>query len=182
MDPPDSPHVASQAIPSLKRNLNDVGWEYGILCDTKNSDRIKCKLCSKEMSGGVYRMKEHIAHIPGNVVACPKSLKTDQVKCRNAIIEARKKKVSKKHEGDLLRAEVNIDMQKLGDELEEDLGNLKPCNFQGPMDRFATTIYPEAPLRTQKKIPKHQFCTFQGENSSIASVLCKVDVSIRYSF
>lgn len=130
MDPSASQPVDSQATPSLKRNSNNVGWEYGILCDPKNSDRVKCKLCLKEMSGGVYRIKEHIAHISGNVTACPKSEKDDQIKCRNAIIEAKKKKVTKKHKDDMLRAEVNIDMQKLEDELEEKLGTLKPSQFQ----------------------------------------------------
>ncbi|KAF3586047.1 hypothetical protein F2Q69_00028417 [Brassica cretica] len=42
------------AVMSLKRNSNDIGWEYGILCDAKNPDRVKCKLCSKEMSGGTF--------------------------------------------------------------------------------------------------------------------------------
>ncbi|KAF8097856.1 hypothetical protein N665_0280s0055 [Sinapis alba] len=143
--------VAPATTLPLKRNSNDIGWEYGILCDMKNPDRVKCKLCSKEMSGGVYRIKEHIAHIPGNVAACSKSSKDDQAKCRKAIAEARKKKVTKKHESDLLRAEVNIDKQELGDELEENFGTLKPCNFQGPMDKFATSIRPEAFLGTQKR-------------------------------
>ena len=146
-----SEKVAPTTQPSLKRNSNDVGWEYGILCDPKNPDRVKCKLCLKEMSGGVYRIKEHVGHIPGNVTACPKSLKDDQVKCKNAIVEAKKRKVAKKHEGDMLRAEVNIDRQKNEDELEENFGPLKHLKFQGPMDRFATTINPEAPLGTQMR-------------------------------
>ncbi|CAN6904891.1 unnamed protein product [Brassica oleracea] len=55
----------------LKRNSNDVGWEFGVLCNPKNVDKVKCKLCGKEFSGGIYRMKEHIAHVKGNVSACP---------------------------------------------------------------------------------------------------------------
>lgn len=103
------------------------------------------------MSVGVYRIKEHVGHIPGNVTACTKSLKDDQVKCKNAIVEAKKRKLAKKHEGDMLRAEVNIDRQKNEDELEETFGPLKDRKFQGPMDRFATTMNPEAPLGTQMR-------------------------------
>ncbi|CAE5959162.1 unnamed protein product [Arabidopsis arenosa] len=41
----------------LKRNSNDVGWEYGILYDSKNPDRVKCKLCGKEMGGAILEAK-----------------------------------------------------------------------------------------------------------------------------
>ncbi|CAN6813214.1 unnamed protein product, partial [Brassica oleracea] len=64
--------------PPLKRNSNDVGWEYGVLCDARSLDKVKCKLCGKEFSGGVFRMKEHIAHLKGNVSACPVSSPIDQ--------------------------------------------------------------------------------------------------------
>ncbi|KAF2558460.1 hypothetical protein F2Q68_00014761 [Brassica cretica] len=47
------PEVPPAVMP-LKRNSNDIGWEYGILCDAKNPDRVKCKFCSKEMSGGTF--------------------------------------------------------------------------------------------------------------------------------
>ncbi|KAL8530447.1 hypothetical protein ACS0TY_007474 [Phlomoides rotata] len=77
---------------TLKRKSKDIGWEYGILYDPKNFDKVKCKLCGKIMSAGVHRIKEHIARIPGNVMACPKSSAEDQAKCRNAINEAKNKK------------------------------------------------------------------------------------------
>nr|VDD20646.1 unnamed protein product [Brassica oleracea] len=48
--------------PRLKRNSNDVGWDYGVLCDARFPDKVKCILCGKEFSGGIYRMKEHIGH------------------------------------------------------------------------------------------------------------------------
>ena len=85
----------SECSSVLKRNSNDVGWEYGALVDPNNLDKVKCKLCSKKFSGGVYRMKEHIGHISGNVAKCPKSSKEDQEKCRQAILEARNKKKRK---------------------------------------------------------------------------------------
>ncbi|CAH9140124.1 unnamed protein product [Cuscuta epithymum] len=145
--------ASSDVVSSLpKRNSEDVGWKYGMLCDPKNLDRVRCISCSKSMSGGVYRMKEHIAHITGNVAPCPKATKEDQEICRNAIMNARNKKRKKKKEEDMLRAEVNIDdRQQLEDDLEEELGVLKGPNFLGPMDKFATVINPEASLGVSKK-------------------------------
>lgn len=48
-------------ITHLKRDSNDVGWEYGVLCDPRNPDKVQCKLCKKEMSGGVFRIEAHIS-------------------------------------------------------------------------------------------------------------------------
>ena len=40
----------------LKRNSDDVGWEYGVLVDASNKDKVKCKLCDKEMRRGIHRL------------------------------------------------------------------------------------------------------------------------------
>ena len=92
--------------PRLKRNSNDVGWDYGVLCDARFPDKVKCILCGKEFSGGIYRMKEHIGHLKGNVAACPKSTKGDQEKCKKALAEAKNKKSMKRKHEEALRAEV----------------------------------------------------------------------------
>lgn len=55
---------------TLKRNSDDMGWEFAVLIDPDDLQRVKCKLCGKEMSGGVTRMKEHIAQIKGGVTSC----------------------------------------------------------------------------------------------------------------
>lgn len=81
--------TGTSETPALKRNSKDVAWEYGMLCNPSNPDKVKCKLCGKLFSGGAFRIKEHIAKIPGNVSACPLSTKDDQEKCKNAIDEAK---------------------------------------------------------------------------------------------
>ena len=53
-----------------KWKSNDVGWEFGILIDEKNQDRVQCTLCVKVFSRGVYRLKEHVANMQGNGVLC----------------------------------------------------------------------------------------------------------------
>ncbi|KAL6192034.1 hypothetical protein ACLB2K_038421 [Fragaria x ananassa] len=77
---------------SLKRNSEDVGWEFGALVNPSNVDKVKCKLCGKALSGGIHRLKQHIAHIKGNAAPCNKSSDEDKKKCKLAIEEAQSKK------------------------------------------------------------------------------------------
>jgi hypothetical protein len=100
--------LESTATKELKRKSTDIGWEYGVLADPNKLDSIKCLLCEKVMSGGVHRLKHHIAQITGNVALCPKATKDDQIKCRNAINEVKGKKKGKQEDDDALRADVNI--------------------------------------------------------------------------
>ncbi|ESQ29475.1 hypothetical protein EUTSA_v10023973mg [Eutrema salsugineum] len=137
--------------PALKWNSHDVGWEYGVLNDPKNPDKVKCLLCGNEFFGGVHRLKLHIAHKKGVVSSCPVSTKADQEKCMKAIDESKEKKNLKRKLEEALRAEVNIKKGNNVDELEEELGTLNAPHFQGPMDRFASNINPEASLATQKR-------------------------------
>ena len=113
-----STKASSDAASVLKRKSNDVGWEYGMLIDPKNMDKVKRKFCGKVMSGGVYRIKDHINHIFENVYACPKSSLNDQAKCKNAIAEGKSKKKNKK-EDDLMRSFVNISKREEGDDEDE---------------------------------------------------------------
>jgi hypothetical protein len=60
----DSTSASSQ---TLQRNSDDMGWEFATLIDPLDLQRVKCKLCEKEMHGGVNRMKQHIAGIKWQV-------------------------------------------------------------------------------------------------------------------
>ena len=140
----------SASSPVLRRKSNDVGWEYGALVDPNNLDKVKCKLCSKTFSGGVYRMKEHIGHISGNVAKCPKSSKEDQEKCRQAILEARIKKKKKEKDVSEVREGVNIG----GDEEEEirEIEGLesRPPRHRSPLDRWTVTTPPDSSVSDGK--------------------------------
>jgi len=41
-------------------NRFDVGWQHGIDVD-KNSRKVLCKYCQKIISGGIFRLKQHLA-------------------------------------------------------------------------------------------------------------------------
>ncbi|CAA0812145.1 hAT transposon superfamily protein [Striga hermonthica] len=132
----------------FKRKSDDIGWNYGVLADPYNKDRVKCVLCSKVMSGGIRRLKEHIGQISGNVVSCKKATKEDQAKCRNAINESKAKKMKTKEVQEELLSSVNI--KGLNVESSQQCEKAKEFHSLGPMDRFATTINPEASLNVTK--------------------------------
>ncbi|XP_019152269.1 PREDICTED: uncharacterized protein LOC109149078 [Ipomoea nil] len=136
--PPNQTQSVGSSQPSttstiIKRKSNDVGWDYGVLNDpTKSLDKIKCLLCKKVMSGGVYRIKEHIAGISGN---------------------------NKRAEELNIRAEVNIGSHESlsntptnsidVDELQES-EQMRPPRPIGPMDKFANQINPEISLSSRR--------------------------------
>ncbi|KAH6756320.1 hAT transposon superfamily protein [Perilla frutescens var. hirtella] len=114
----------------LKRNSDDVGWNYSMLIDAKNMDKVQCIKCGKKMSGGIYRIKQHIAQIKGSVASCTKASKEDQEICRKAINEAKLKKKRKKDEDEELRSQVNVhnDPREEAidvDQLQESFGSMK---------------------------------------------------------
>ena len=48
----------------------DVGWKYGVRIGGSRQ-QIMCKYCSRSVSGGVTRLKQHLAHRKGQVSRCP---------------------------------------------------------------------------------------------------------------
>ncbi|ONM08004.1 hypothetical protein ZEAMMB73_Zm00001d033598 [Zea mays] len=92
---------APEGVSGLRRNSDDVGWEYGVLVDINNKDKVKCILCDKQMCGGVYRLKQHIAQEGKNAKKC-QGMKTTkeklleaQEKCKKALDEAKRKREEK---------------------------------------------------------------------------------------
>ncbi|CAI9299539.1 unnamed protein product [Lactuca saligna] len=138
----------------LKRNSNDIAWEFAICPDPTNLDKLKCTLCGKVYSGGASRMKQHIAHVKGNVAPCQKSTKDDQLRCRDAINEGKLKKKGKQAHDEALRSEVRFDTNENisidTDEIENNFGSLREPYVIGPMDNFANTLNPEESLKSGK--------------------------------
>ena len=136
---------STEAVNLLKRNSDYVGWEYGVLVDANNKDKVKCKFCDKEMrEGGIYRLKEHLAHVGKNVKKCtsttPQALEAKE-KCKKAI-EAAKRKREEKNVRELeLREEVNV--SRVGEESEEVtcVGSSQPHKL-GPIDKWTRAIDP----------------------------------------
>jgi hypothetical protein len=127
----------------LKRNSDDVGWDYGVLVDASNKDKVKCKLCNKEMRGGIHRLKTHLAHEGKNVKKCtartPEALEAKE-KCKKALADAKRKREEwTVHELEL-REEVNV-FRVGGDSQEVTcVGSSEPHKL-GAIDRQMDTCY-----------------------------------------
>lgn len=50
----------------------DPGWEHGIAQDERKK-KVGCNYCGKIVSGGIYRLKQHLARLSGEVTYCDKA-------------------------------------------------------------------------------------------------------------
>jgi hypothetical protein len=133
-----------EAVNLLKRNSDDVGWEYGVLVDANNKDKVKCKFCKKEMRGGIHRLKQHIAHDAKNVTKCP--AKTPlyfkaREKCKKAIADAKRKREDRLVHELEIREEVNV--SRVSSEEVTCVGSSEPHKL-GPIDKWTRAIDPKA--------------------------------------
>ncbi|KAF7142788.1 hypothetical protein RHSIM_Rhsim05G0096600 [Rhododendron simsii] len=49
---------------------DDIGWKFGKMVEN-NRNKSQCIFCGKIVSGGITRLKEHLAHKKGQVSSCP---------------------------------------------------------------------------------------------------------------
>ncbi|KAK4848660.1 hypothetical protein QYF36_015794 [Acer negundo] len=55
----------------LRSTYVDPGWEHGIAQDVRKK-KVKCNYCGKVVSGGIFRLKQHLARLSGEVTHCEK--------------------------------------------------------------------------------------------------------------
>ncbi|GKV19783.1 hypothetical protein SLEP1_g30003 [Rubroshorea leprosula] len=77
--------TSTSSSSSLKRKLDDVGWDYGELCDSKDLNAVKCNFCRSIFKGGIYRLKCHLAHYGTNFKKCQKVLDEAKKRCWEAL-------------------------------------------------------------------------------------------------
>ncbi|XP_042045782.1 uncharacterized protein LOC121792059 isoform X3 [Salvia splendens] len=70
----------------------DPGWDHGVAQDDKKK-KVRCNYCGKVVSGGIYRLKQHLARLSGEVTYCDKAPDEVRLKMRENL-EGRR--VSKK--------------------------------------------------------------------------------------
>lgn len=49
---------------------DDIGWKFAKVVPG-DRHRTYCKLCGRKISGGITRLKQHLAYMKGQVRACP---------------------------------------------------------------------------------------------------------------
>jgi hypothetical protein len=50
---------------------DDVGWHFGNIVQGRGRNTVQCKFCQTIITGGITRLKEHLAHMTGEVKVCP---------------------------------------------------------------------------------------------------------------
>ncbi|XP_047333879.1 uncharacterized protein LOC124937630 [Impatiens glandulifera] len=64
--------MIEKMTPHRTSGLVDPGWEHGIAQDDRKK-KVRCNYCGKVVSGGIYRLKQHLARISGEVTYCDKA-------------------------------------------------------------------------------------------------------------
>ncbi|CAD6340354.1 unnamed protein product [Miscanthus lutarioriparius] len=138
--------IGTKATNLLKRNSDDVGWEYGVLVDASNKDKVKCKLCDKEMRGGIHRLKEHLAHEGKNVKKCtartPQAMEAKE-KCKKALADAKRKREEETVHELEIREEVHVSRVGTYSDEVSCAGSSEPHKL-GPIDKWTRAIDPKA--------------------------------------
>ncbi|XP_039803888.1 uncharacterized protein LOC120667987 [Panicum virgatum] len=128
----------------LKRKSSDIGWEWGRLCDPNDKNRVKCLLCGQESTAGIYRLKQHLAHVGTSIVKCPKVSEEVKQKCKRNLDETAKKKKDKQQHDREVRE--NVQLATTEDEVievESLAGSSSTPRKLGPMDKFTRPIDPK---------------------------------------
>ncbi|XP_073036746.1 uncharacterized protein [Primulina eburnea] len=142
----------------LKRDSGDIGWDTAVLVDPQNHKSVKCTLCGKVTTGGIYRHKIHISGILGKgVKACTKATGEQKEKCRLALEDNKSKKREKLLNESKLRNDVVMSLNICEDEDDEiaiiERGSKKRSTDMGPMDQFAKPInVDDASMSANKKM------------------------------
>jgi len=66
-----------------------------VLVDPNNLNVIKCKLCDFVVKAVIYRLKQHVAGIRGEVRSCPAATDEDKAKCNKVVDDSKKAKKGK---------------------------------------------------------------------------------------
>jgi hypothetical protein len=113
----DFKFVIAYSSPSRRlSDSNDVGWEYEVLVDPLNKEKVQCLLCDHCSSGGIYHLKQHVGHVGSVVAKCKKTIPEAKDKCKKSLEEAPRKRKEKIAHDLNLREEVNV--SRVGEEDE----------------------------------------------------------------
>ncbi|XP_037484298.1 uncharacterized protein LOC119363099 isoform X2 [Triticum dicoccoides] len=128
---------------ALKRKSNDVGWNYGKLCDVTNKERVKCDFCGHISTGGINRFKLHITGTTSSVLSCLRSTPEAKAICQRALDAYEAKKVAKKKHTAEVRADVHVTALNEARDGRESVcvgSTSSEPNKLGPMDKFVRPI------------------------------------------
>ncbi|CAN0879198.1 hypothetical protein LINGRAHAP2_LOCUS12898 [Linum grandiflorum] len=105
----------------------DPGWEHGISQDDRKK-KVKCNYCGKIVSGGIYRLKQHLARVSGEVTYCDKAPEDVYHKMKQNLQGSRSSRKPRLHE-DEEQAYLNLQYE------DDDDSNLPASAPSFPVSR-----------------------------------------------
>ncbi|KAL8151308.1 hypothetical protein V2J09_021116 [Rumex salicifolius] len=91
--------VGGDMPPLRSSGFVDPGWEHGVAQDEKKK-KVKCNYCGKVVSGGIYRLKQHLARVSGEVTYCERAPEEVFLKMRDNLEGCRSSKKPRLAVGD----------------------------------------------------------------------------------
>ena len=76
---------------TMVRDL-DPAWRHGEAVGSKN--KVKCNYCGRVLNGGITRLKQHLAHVSGQVTKCHKVPPNVRAEMHELLDASAKKKTS----------------------------------------------------------------------------------------
>ena len=64
---------------------NDPGWKYGYWTYPPGRDAVTCNLCKRKLTGGITRLKEHLAGVYGDALICLKTTTLIRIELEQAL-------------------------------------------------------------------------------------------------
>ncbi|XP_010266650.1 PREDICTED: uncharacterized protein LOC104604119 [Nelumbo nucifera] len=109
--------MVEEMAPVRSTGFVDPGWEHGIAQDERKK-KVKCNYCGKIVSGGIYRLKQHLARISGEVTYCKKAPEEVYLKMKENLEGCRSSKKQRQSEDE---EQASLDFHS-NDDYEEEEG------------------------------------------------------------
>ncbi|KAG6498834.1 hypothetical protein ZIOFF_038583 [Zingiber officinale] len=126
-----------EEIASLRSSgFTDPGWEHGSAQDDRRK-KVMCNYCGKVVSGGIYRLKQHLARISGEVTYCKKAPEDVFIKMKENLESY--KSYRKRQLEDKVQSSFDLHMKH---EDEEDQGYMQKGRETRKSRSLVTSIAP----------------------------------------
>ncbi|KAG6667853.1 uncharacterized protein LOC122316952 [Carya illinoinensis] len=128
----------------------DPGWEHGIAQDERKK-KVKCNYCGKIVSGGIYRLKQHLARVSGEVTYCDKAPEEVYLRMKENLKGSRSNKKARQSEDERQvhsnfhsnydDDEVHVGYRSKGKQLMVDRNSYTDRNLAGSLNPLRSLGY-----------------------------------------
>ena len=94
--------------------MDDIGWRFAEAIDGSRH-KMSCKLCGKIITGGITRLKQHLAHQKGQVSGCPNVTTEIRTEMMRHLMGVQDKKKDKRKQTEEVEAQIRASQQQYGD-------------------------------------------------------------------